>query len=268
MAQPSASSASGKRFEVASVKPAGKIAQQMISAGRFQSRMDNVRFEQSNIPLLTLICMAYNVDWNRVSGPMWMSDAFVEVIATLPPGASKEDIPEMLRELLKERFKLSVHHESKNESVYLLTVSSKGLKLKAVATSSDGLTKPCAGRSGQYSCRATTLRELALNFSIKAPTVRMAATPGRESDERKIDLPVVDQTGRDENFEIDLQWIPPNGIMKRPVSDDARFPPRDPTVKADSIFGAFEAVGLVLRPGRYAFDVIVVDHVEREPVAN
>jgi uncharacterized protein (TIGR03435 family) len=86
--------------------------------------------------------------------------------------------------------------------------------------------------------------------------------------ERAIDYPVVDQTGLAGVYDIDLQWVPPAGLG--PVDPLTRpgLPPRDASAKADSIFGALEAVGLKLKAGKHTFDTLVIDHVERVPSEN
>ena len=83
--------------------------------------------------------------------------------------------------------------------------------------------------------------------------------------ERMIDHPVVDETGITGVYDIDLQWVPPDG---RPADQNGPgvadgYPPRDTGVRVDSICGALEAVGLKLQSGNHAFDVLVIDHVER-----
>jgi uncharacterized protein (TIGR03435 family) len=53
-----------------------------------------------------------------------------DVMAKMPEGATKEQVPEMLQALLAERFKLAVHRDSKEHSVYALIVGKNGSKLK------------------------------------------------------------------------------------------------------------------------------------------
>ena len=48
----------------------------------------------------------------------------------MPEGATKEQVPEMLQALLADRFKLAIHHDTKERSVYALVVGKGGSKLK------------------------------------------------------------------------------------------------------------------------------------------
>ena len=41
----------------------------------------------------------------------------------MPEGTTKEQVPEMLRTLLAERFKLTIHRETKDHAVYALVVA-------------------------------------------------------------------------------------------------------------------------------------------------
>jgi uncharacterized protein (TIGR03435 family) len=260
-------------FEVVSVKPAAKLTMAMMNARQFHSRVDNAAFEESNASLPHLISVAYNINWDRVSGPSWMNEQFYAIAAKLPTGSTKEQIPAMLQKVLAERFKLAIHHDQKVQQVYLLTVSKSGSKLKESSGDIDPAMQGCNSRPGRYRCRASTLALLAGNLT--AMSRMFAATPHTPDSDgvetRNIDLPVVDQTGLKGVYDIDLQWVPPaymgNGRGGR-GGRGGNLPPPDPDTKATSIFGAFEALGLRLQPGKHAFDILVVDHVERTPSEN
>ena len=249
-------------FEAVSIKPAPKLTMAMMNAHQWHSRMDNAVFDESNITTMDLITMAYHVNAERVTGPGWLSDETFAVAAKLPAGATKEQVPAMLQKVLADRFKLALHHDRKVQPVYLLTIGKDGVKFKESTGDGDPAMKGCNGRPGRYRCMATTIEQMAENFSNMAPMyARMPAT-----DQRNIDLPVVDQTGLKGIYDIDLQWIPPQGVG--PGRRGAILPPPDPDTKATSIFGALEAVGLKLQAGKYAFDYLIIDHVERTPSEN
>jgi len=59
-----------------------------------------------------------------------MNSQRFDIAAKMPDGLSKDQIPEMLRTLLAERFKLSIHRESKEQPVYVLVVVKNGSRLK------------------------------------------------------------------------------------------------------------------------------------------
>ncbi len=59
-----------------------------------------------------------------------MATTRFDILAKLPDGANKTQIPEMLQALLADRFGLAVHREAKEQQVYALAVGKDGPKLK------------------------------------------------------------------------------------------------------------------------------------------
>ena len=99
------------------------------------------RREIGCVPLNTLIGYAFNVPRYRVAGPGWMdveNPSRFDVEAVLPPGASLEQIPEMLQSLLAERLHLAAHPGAREQSVDALVVAGGGLKLKETPPQSPG----------------------------------------------------------------------------------------------------------------------------------
>jgi uncharacterized protein (TIGR03435 family) len=82
------------------------------------------------MPVLWLISSAYDVSIRQISG---IQDGFssksYDIEATTGRAASRVQMMTMLRGLLEERFKLRVRRETKQLSVYVLSVSKKGLKI-------------------------------------------------------------------------------------------------------------------------------------------
>ena len=58
-----------------------------------------------------LLTKAYRVKAWQVSGPPWIQSERFDIVAKLPPAGTKEQVPDMLRSLLIDRFKMVVHHE-------------------------------------------------------------------------------------------------------------------------------------------------------------
>jgi uncharacterized protein (TIGR03435 family) len=124
----------GLTFEVASVKPAAPIAltPQALTSGKLRIGMTVVgtRVDIGYISLADLIRLAYDVKPYQISGPDWMAGARFDIAAKLPDGATKDQVNECLRALLADRFKLTLHHESKDRPIYALIVGKGGSKLK------------------------------------------------------------------------------------------------------------------------------------------
>src|SRR5204863_5587142 len=96
---------------------------------------------------------AYGIPPFRVVGPAWMGDAAsdwtdgpkFDIEAKLPEGASRDQIPAMLRELLATRFKLTAHREYREQTVYALVVTKGGLSVPSASTTAETL--PAAANS-------------------------------------------------------------------------------------------------------------------------
>jgi uncharacterized protein (TIGR03435 family) len=253
-------------FEVVSIKPAPAMTPAVMNSGQFRSRIDDALVDFSNISLMNLITIAYKVDQDYVSGPGWLADQNFAVNAKLPAGSSKSQVPEMLQRMLADRFKLVVHHTQKTQQVYLLTVGPQGIKLKE--SNDDGGTKICQGRPGTYICQGQTMAGLAQNLATRAKMTALMAQAGApaQDDQRRIDRPVIDQTGLTGKYDVDLEWIealPGDGRGR-----GGAFPTQTSAPTAPDIFKALEKVGLKLEPSKYAFDAIVVDHIEKTPTEN
>jgi uncharacterized protein (TIGR03435 family) len=124
-------------FEVASIKPSApldmmKLASE-IQAGhmpKIGARVDGARAEYTYVSLKELIVIAYKVKPFQITGPDWMASQRFDIVAKIPDGASKDDVPKMLQALLEERFKLAAHRDSKEQPVLALLVGKGGPKMK------------------------------------------------------------------------------------------------------------------------------------------
>src|SRR5438105_3703567 len=123
--------AAARVFDVATIRPAPPIDQAKIMSGQFRVGMsvDGNRVDIRFFSLADLIRTAYKVKQFQLSGPDWMSTERWEIQAKMPEGATKDDVPQMLQALLADRFKLQIHRDSKEQSVYALIVGKGGPKL-------------------------------------------------------------------------------------------------------------------------------------------
>ena len=79
------------------------------------------RFTATNIPLKVLITNAYQLSFFQVvGGPGWVSTDRFDIAAKAPDGAPPEQTRAMVRTLLKDRFKLVVHMETRDTPIYAL----------------------------------------------------------------------------------------------------------------------------------------------------
>ena len=119
---------SPRRFEVASIRPTEPDAN--TPGSTLGIRVTGTQIRTGGLSLKDYVGMAYSMDPPQVIAPDWTRDARFEISANLPPGGTREQLPEMLRTLLIERFQLRVHEESRSFPIYALTVGKDGLKVK------------------------------------------------------------------------------------------------------------------------------------------
>jgi uncharacterized protein (TIGR03435 family) len=151
---PSARAQSSRpQFEVVSIKVNHSGSRAMSCCG------GPGRLAGTNVTLGRLIRVAYNVqDFQVIGGPAWMeSDRFdIEAkAADDSPGKQQTAIVQgpMLQSLLEDRFKLVVHHETRELPVYDLTVAKSGAKLKtATCITRDPNAPPAAGQRPSAFC--------------------------------------------------------------------------------------------------------------------
>jgi uncharacterized protein (TIGR03435 family) len=249
-------------FEVASIKPAGPLDPVAIGSGRVAPGIssDNA-LVHINASLMELVCQAYHVSRNQiVDGPDWLSRLTAErfeVLAKIPDGATREQIPEMLVVLLEERFKLAAHREKRNISVYALTTN-VGPKLK------EAVDEPASAEGG---VRSKARENGKVRFEYDSITMERFA--GLLS--RFLDRPVVDQTGLkgayQVSYEINLMAVAKNAAIN---SSLARSQASDPAAAGepiegpgDSIFSSVKRLGLKLDPCNLPCDVVVIEHIEK-----
>jgi uncharacterized protein (TIGR03435 family) len=114
-------------FEVASVRP-NTLDDRIVTI----SVGPGARFTARGYTLVLLIQRAYGVmDWNVTGGPPWIrADRFdIAAKANLGRDLTESDLRPMLQRLLAERFKLRVHHSSKEMQGYALVQARGGAKV-------------------------------------------------------------------------------------------------------------------------------------------
>ena len=286
-------------FEVASVKPAAPLGRGQLLSGQMHIGMtiDAARVDIGSMSLADLIRVAYRVKPYQVSGPDWMASGRFDVLAKLPEGASREQVPEMLQALLAERFKLTVHRESKEQAVYALVVGKNGPKLKESPPDADAPAAPAAPDNVNPQVRVTGRGEntsvsitgggigtahmsMGSNgtMRLEAPKMTMAALA--DSLSRFFDRPVVDLTELKGSYQVALDLSMGDllnaarsaGFMAPGMGGgrDGARPPADAASdpSGTSIFAAVQQLGLKLEPRKAPIDLVVVDHLEKNPTEN
>jgi uncharacterized protein (TIGR03435 family) len=258
----------GPTFEVATVKP--------IKASDAMNRISiqpGGRLIFSNITLKQLIGTSHQrVGFDSrevIGGPDWVDSDRWEVMAQAKGDLVGTDgFPgpafAMLRNLLAERFRLQVHEEKRERSVYLLEFARAerrpGTRLRPSSTDCAAIMrdevqgKPPVVQPGQ-------MRPCSVGIppgQLRASAVTMSALSGVLS--TFVGRPVVDRTGLAGVFDIELEFSPESRASFLPPEPGA--PP--PTGDGPSLFTALqEQLGLKLSAGLATVDVLVIDRAER-----
>src|SRR5271157_834583 len=168
-------------FEVASVKRSSGISPGTgrIRSTGFRETSDPGQVTYTGATLRLLVMRAFDLKEHQINGPAWLDTERYDLVAKVPKGAPKEQVPEMLQRLLADRFKLVVHWESKQQRVYGLTVSSGGHHLKASGAESQGRAS-VAFTAGRVQMNGMTLGRFAevLTTFLGYPVVDMTGIQG------------------------------------------------------------------------------------------
>ena len=235
--------AAGPEFEVASMKP-------FLGGGRGgRPSLDAGQFSWPGATLRQLIVWAYKVDSDQVSGPDWLDSEMYSVEAKIPAGSAQDAYVPMLRNLLAERFHMTVHHETKVLDGYDLVVAKGGPKLKESVQAQGGGRGSYGPNGADRTFNKVRMQAFAIQLGMRASDFRggLSMGPGPAGRVR-----IVDKTGLTGEYDIELRYSLPG--------DDT---------PGDDIFSALESqLGLSLKPTRISVDIVIVDHAERTPTVN
>jgi uncharacterized protein (TIGR03435 family) len=302
--------AGGWAFEVATIKPAKMIspADMMHGKAHVGIKTDAARVDMGFVSLNDLICAAYKVKDYQVSGPDWivgMGNRF-DILAKIPEGATKDQVPEMLQALLAERFKLAIHHDTKERAVYALVIGKGGSKLKEVppdppappVEKSDGapgdadapaadatpqfkLQRGADGQSGTATVHGPD-GDAKMSFGPNGMHIELAKMTMEKLAEmvaRFVDRPVVDMTDLKGSYQValDISTEDLKNVARKfgaavpgtaPAGGDAGLPSDSASDPTGSVFTSVLQLGLKLDPRKAPLDLIVVDHIEKMPTEN
>ena len=218
---------------------------------------DGAIVNYTNITLLDCIRGAYRARDFQIVGPDWMTNARFEIRATLPPGASMDQIPEMLRALLAERFKLEIRREMKEQNVYALMVGNGWTKLKPTERKTDDNSPKALGPDGKP--RDMMMFTFSTSgVTIMAPSASLASLVGLMS--RFTARPVVDMTSIEGQYEFSLSFtlkLDPGPGLRTPESAATSAEP------APSVFDAVKQYGLRLEARKAPIEMLIVTHLEK-----
>lgn len=286
-------------FEVASVKPAAPQGMGMVRvrASGGPGTPDPGQLNYENVSLKNILMNAYGVKGYQISGPKWLDSERFDIMAKIPKGATKEQFRLMLQNLLAERFKLTLHHETKDLPMYSLVVAKGGTKMKeSVEDESTNAPPPPPGSDGAAMPRMKVgadgmpqlppgagkngMMMMVMNGRLRMVGNHRPISALTEMLGNQIGFPVVDATGLTANYDFTLDFAPdgtngPMGMMppappQHEIGGGGGAPVGvAPEAGGPTIFAAVqEQLGLKLEQKKGPVDLLVIDHLEKTPTEN
>jgi uncharacterized protein (TIGR03435 family) len=259
-------------FDAASVKPASPLISGSAEGKALTKKTgrkgglpsggpgteDPGRIHYPYSTLMQLLISAYDVNPYRIAGPDWLkldNDRFT-IDATMPPETTEEQFRVMLQNLLVERFKLAIHRETRELPAYALVVAKNGLK-------ANGSAPVIVKRADGTEINMTKEKPIVESVKARPPAAierRWTAWQATMEDlaaqlQGELNRPVVDATALKSKYNFTLTFEPLDTGT-------------DGTEALPDIFSAVAQIGLKLETKKEPTTVIVIDHIDKTPIAN
>ncbi len=230
---------SAPAFEVVTIK-----ANDGLSRGGASGWQPGGRYQAKNLPGNMLVQIAYGtpqralLGYQLVDAPSWLNNARYDIAGKVRTDLASTELkelaakgPQYLQSLLADRFKLRVHHETRQLQRYRLTrARTDGALGPRLRRSACATADACAMQYGpnRYKFEGITIARFAADLSGNLAQV------------------IADDTGLAGRYDLELEWS------------------LDQTDDKPSLFTAIqEQLGLNLVAERGPVDVVVIDHIER-----
>ena len=267
------------QFDVAVVRKADPVEK------NFNVDIEGLRVNVKFATLLTLIYQSFDVNPGSIENkPKWLNDQHWDIIGTaasdsstpLAPGQESgieiEEVHEMLRSLLADRFKLATHTGSRPSTVYALLTDNPKMKKASGSEQSECMEGPGPdgkdprvdnpARNRLIYCQNVTMTEFASELHRLAPGF--------------VPAPVVDSTNLPGSYDFLLSFSKA-GFVKNAAAgstgDSAAGEASDPGGTGAGPISLFDAVqkqlGLKLeKRSSVPTPSLVIDHIEENPTDN
>ena len=253
-------------FEVASIKASAPGAISPTNP-RFMGSPAPGRFEAQRMTVRLLIADAYGVKVAQIyGGPGWINSDGYDIVAKadVNPGEIQADNHLRLQTLLEDRFSLSVHRETRELPIYVMTVAKGSPKLhpsNCIAMDADHPpAMPAPGQPLPAYCRSAPVLRHGTGWKLNGTGITMKDLIRQLA--HVSGLTLVDKTGYTEAFNATLEWTPELAPTP-PSPDDASQPASLADTAGPSIFTALqEQLGLKLESTKGPIEVLVIDRVE------
>jgi len=239
--------ASAQTFDVASVK----LATGQRTSG-YSHQITPTSLTMLHVSMGHCLRLAYNINTAyELVGPAWLdppTESEYDVVAKVERPATVEEMRAMLRTLLATRFQLRAHRETRDLPVYVLAESRTTHPLRPAARTDQPKMKN-GEHPYQTRFEGFSMAQFALHLGPPA-TAR----------------PVIDRTGLTGSYDFELDI---SRYVMDPDSGKLILDYRGAIDSEGALLRALpEQLGLVLKPQKAPYEVLVVDHVEKVPSGN
>jgi uncharacterized protein (TIGR03435 family) len=232
----------------------------------------NGGWQAENVPLGMLVRLAFQLQDNQiVGGPKWLFDDRFDVKGTGTAAGGDGPMFDKLKSMLRDRFKLVTHFETREQPMYALVLARSDGRLGEKMTSS---TTDCTPTGPNGRGRG----QVAPPAPGERPKCGFMIGPGRinvggqtmasfaQTLSRFVGGIVVDRTGLTGTYDVELTYAPDPGISfagrDLPPQPGGQLPVANGD--APSIFSAVqEQLGLKLDATKGPVDVLVIDSAEK-----
>jgi uncharacterized protein (TIGR03435 family) len=190
--------------------------------------------------LITCIMWAYDVQFRQVVGvdstvSRLLDSQRYDIVAKPAGHASEAQLKLMLQTLLADRFKLSLHRESREMQTYAMVVAKNGVKFHE--SQGEGQSAQDAKSKLVRRWQFTTMAQFADNIS------------------GAMEAPISDQTGLSGKYDLALDLTP--------YMPTAPQPEQRPDIASMMVTAIQEQLGLKLEAKKMPREVLAVDHLEK-----
>jgi len=221
-------------FEVATIR--ASQFQSFDGEGKESIEVSGDRLTMRNATLRSGIAWAYDIQEVQISGDLG-ADRF-DITAKAAAPATVPMLRTMLGTLLSDRFRLTFHRDTKQLASLTLVVAKGGPKLRVSQEDAPGVLRP--GKAAMVAQHATM-----------AEFVSTLSGPLR--------TPVVDKTGLTGRYDFTVDLGSYFAGAK---------PGEQPDMTSIVMSALREQLGLNLESRKEAVEILVIDHVERNPSVN
>jgi len=239
-------------FDVATIRispPPGKDFRVSVTSPR-----DSSRFDATNLPVRTLLQIAYGYDAPFVNAPDWIANTFYDIharsdeaanarLAKLPVNEVRLEKRNAIRLLLADRMGLKTHVETRSSAIFHLVVGKSGIKMTPIT-----LPPPAEGEKPRIPPVDTQAHPSRHGLEFVGSNANMQAITSVLS--TMMEAPVLDKTGLAGYYNYTLQ-------IARPWSAN------DPDTFPDILTAIQEQLGLKLESVHEPVPNLVFDNITK-----